>query len=163
MRNVACRAPWLTMCVFVRRHRDILEGLRPPVLFRLAPGHRAGGTGPPAASPPAAMHAVAAVIVAVRRPVVVVLLSRLGDVVGVRVGVSRGAVEGVVAAVIPRLPEHVVGDLQALVPRAGRFQERQRLPPALRHLSLSYDARLPLSLFTSLGRFILLTHNFLSC
>lgn len=64
-----------------------------------------------------------------------VLLAYFSYVV-VGVGVSGSAVEGIVAAVIPGLAEHVVGYLQALVPGAGRFQERQRLPPALRHLSL---------------------------
>lgn len=64
-----------------------------------------------------------------------ILLTYLGYVV-IRVGVSGGAVEGIVAAVVPGLAEHVVGYLQALVPGAGRFQERQRLSPALRHLSL---------------------------
>ncbi|TNN63363.1 hypothetical protein EYF80_026465 [Liparis tanakae] len=64
------------------------------------------------------------------------LLAHLRYVV-VGVGVSGGAVKGIVTAVVPGLAEHVVGYLQALVPGAGRFQERQRLPPALRHLSLS--------------------------
>lgn len=70
--------------------------------------------------------------------VMVMLMILLADLryVVVGVGVSGGAVEGIVAAVIPGLAEHVVGYLQALVPGAGRFQERQRLPPALRHLSL---------------------------
>lgn len=81
-----------------------------------------------------------------------ILLTYLGYVV-IRVGVSGGAVEGIVAAVVPGLAEHVVGYLQALVPGAGRFQERQRLSPALRHLSLCSDAPLsspPLSLSSTL-------------
>lgn len=69
----------------------------------------------------------------------VFLIARLGYVV-VRVRVSGGAVERVVAAVVSRLAEDVVGYLQALVAGAGRLQEGQRLPAALRHLAPSAAA-----------------------
>ena len=121
----------LTVCVFVRRHRDILQTLRPALLLRLAPGQRPRGTG--SAAPAVAALPVAPLVVLLLR---MLLLAHFGDVV-VGVGVSGGAVEGVVAAVIPGLSEHVVGYLQALVPGPGRLQEGQRLPAALRHLLLS--------------------------
>ena len=42
---------------------------------------------------------------------------------------GRRAVEGVPAAVRARLAEHVVRDVQALVARAGRLEQRRRPPP----------------------------------
>lgn len=142
----SCRASRLTICLFVRRHRDILQSLRPALLLRLTTGQRARGTG--SAAPAAAAScspALPALLIAPFLVMVVLrllLLAYLGYVV-VGVGVSGGAVEGIVAAVVPGLAEHVVGYLQALVPGAGRFQERQRLPPALRHLSLWWCCSAP--------------------
>lgn len=128
----------LTVCLFVRRDRDILQRLRPAFLLRLTPGEGARGPAAPAGRPATRPPAVATILVPAFWMVVVLmvlllLLARLGYVV-VGVGVPRGAVEGIVATVIPGLAEHVVGYLQALIPGAGRFQERQRLPPALGHL-----------------------------
>lgn len=125
----------LTMCLVVGRHGDILQGLRPALLLRLRVGQTARRTR--AAAPPGSPTERSILPASLRMMVLVLrllLLSHLGDAV-VGVGVPGGAVEGVVAAVIPGLAEDVVGYLQALIPGAGRFQERQRLPPALRHLS----------------------------
>lgn len=142
-----------TVCLFVRRYGDILEALRPALLLSLTAGQGARGTDAAAAGAATCPPAVPALLIAPFWEVVVVvmvlllllllrrlllfllLLAYLGYVV-VGVGVSGRAVEGIVAAVIPGLAEHVVGDLQTLVAGAGRFQEGQRLPPALRHLSL---------------------------
>lgn len=141
-----------TVCLFVRRYGDILQALRPALLFSLTAGQGARGTDAAAAGAATCPPAVPALLIAPFWEVVVVvmvllllllrrllllllLLAYLGYVV-VGVGVPGGAVEGIVAAVIPGLAEHVVGDLQTLVAGAGRFQEGQRLPPALRHLSL---------------------------
>lgn len=140
-----------TVCLFVRRYGDILQALRPALLLSLTAGQGARGTDAATAGAATCPPAVPALLIAPFWEVVVVmvllllllrrllllllLLAYLGYVV-VGVGVSGGAVEGIVAAVIPGLAEHVVGDLQTLVAGAGRFQEGQRLPPALRHLSL---------------------------
>lgn len=141
-----------TVCLFVRRYGDILQALRPALLLSLTAGQGARGTDAAAAGAATCPPAVPALLIAPFWEVVVVmvlllllllrrllllllLLAYLGYVV-VGVGVSGGAVEGIVAAVIPGLAEHIVGDLQTLVAGAGRFQEGQRLPPALRHLSL---------------------------
>lgn len=62
-----------------------------------------------------------------RGPGPLLLVVRGGRRRGVRG--SRRAVEGVPAAVRARLAEHVVRDVQALVARAGRLQQRRR-PPA---------------------------------
>lgn len=135
------RASHLTVCLLVRRHCDILQSLRPAVSLCLATRQGARGTGSaaPAASPgsPAvpALLITPFLVVVLRLLLLLLLLAHLGYVV-VGVWVSGGAVEGIVAAVIPGLAEHVVRNLQTLVPGAGRFQERQCLPPALRHLSL---------------------------
>lgn len=62
-----------------------------------------------------------------RGPGALVLVVRGGGRRGARGG--RCAVEGVPAAVRARLAEHVVRDVQALVARAGRLEQRRRPPP----------------------------------
>lgn len=127
----------LTVSVFIRRDRDILQDLRPALL--LCPigtdGARGADSSTATWTPALPYFLVAPFLVVMLRLLVLLLLllSYLCDVVfGVRV--PGGAVEGVIAAVVPGLAEHVVGYLQTLVPGAGRLQQGQRLPPALRHL-----------------------------
>lgn len=123
------------MSVFVRRYGDILQDVRPALLLCATGRDGARGAASSTAWTPALpQFLVAPLLVVMLRPLLL-LLARLCDVV-VGVRVPGGAVEGVVAAVVPGLAEHVVGYLQALVPGAGRLQQRRRLPPALRHLSV---------------------------
>lgn len=123
------------MSLLVRRYGDIVQDLRPALLLCAAGRDGARGAASSTAWTPALPQFLVAPLLVLMLRLLLLLLACFCDaVIGVRV--PGGAVEGVVAAVVPGLPEHVVGYLQALVPGAGRLQQRQRLPPALRHLSV---------------------------
>ena len=127
------QAPVLTVSVFVGRKGDVLQDFR-PVLLLGAAGRDGARRAPPSAPPALPRFLVAPLLVGTLRLLLLLLAGLCEVVVGLRV--PGGAVEGVVAAVVPGLAEHVVRYLQALVAGAGRLQQRQRLAAALRHLSV---------------------------
>lgn len=93
------------MCVLIGGQAYVLQHVAPSFLLRLRAGKGAGRTAvlttPCITCPDMVRVGVCGIVIRIR--------------------ISRGAVERVVAAVVARLPEHIVRNLQALVARTGRF------------------------------------------